>query len=239
MCLLHWQVNSLPLSHQRSPLLVFKFFPQRWYFSDQKNLPKFSSFRELVCLVICFLFLLRWTFIIEEHFLGQDVLGTLGNPGIPHNQMGWADIHVWKLLPLSSPLPHRASPRAKFHSHDLLFEWEQRNTWFPWWLRWSSVCLQCRRPWFDSQVRKIPWRRKWQGNFPVLLPGKSHGQRILVGYSPWCCKESETTEQLHFQRNILNEWRKSGWWILYNKVLFIFLDHTPPPKETLKLFVFL
>ena len=30
------------------------------------------------------------------------------------------------------------------------------------------------------------------------LPGKSHGRRSLVGYSPWGCKESETTEQLHF-----------------------------------------
>ena len=30
------------------------------------------------------------------------------------------------------------------------------------------------------------------------MPGKSHGQRILVGYSPWGCKESDTTELLHF-----------------------------------------
>ena len=35
---------------------------------------------------------------------------------------------------------------------------------------------------------------------PVLLLGKSHGQRSLVGYSPCGCKESDTTEQLHFQR---------------------------------------
>jgi len=40
------------------------------------------------------------------------------------------------------------------------------------------------------------WRRKWQ-SIPVLLPGKSHGQRSLVGYSPWGRKESDTTEQLH------------------------------------------
>ena len=39
------------------------------------------------------------------------------------------------------------------------------------------------------------WRRKWQPT-PVFLPGKSHGQRSLVGYSPWGCKESEMTEQL-------------------------------------------
>ena len=35
---------------------------------------------------------------------------------------------------------------------------------------------------FDSWVRKIPWRRKWQPT-PVFLPGESHGQRSLVGYS--------------------------------------------------------
>ena len=33
---------------------------------------------------------------------------------------------------------------------------------------------------------------------PVLLPGKSHGQRSLVGCSPWGCEESDPTEQLHF-----------------------------------------
>ena len=33
---------------------------------------------------------------------------------------------------------------------------------------------------------------------PVLLPGKSYGRRSLVGYSPWGCEESDTTERLHF-----------------------------------------
>ena len=33
---------------------------------------------------------------------------------------------------------------------------------------------------------------------PVLLPGKSHGWRSVVGYSPWGRKESDTTERLHF-----------------------------------------
>ena len=41
------------------------------------------------------------------------------------------------------------------------------------------------------------WRRQWHPT-PVLLPGKSHGWRSLVGYSPWGPKESDTTEQLHF-----------------------------------------
>ena len=41
------------------------------------------------------------------------------------------------------------------------------------------------------------WRRQWHPT-PVLLPGESHGQRSLVGCSPWGCKESGMTEWLHF-----------------------------------------
>ena len=41
------------------------------------------------------------------------------------------------------------------------------------------------------------WRRQWQPT-PVLLPGKSYGRRSLVGCSPWCREESDTTERLHF-----------------------------------------
>ena len=55
---------------------------------------------------------------------------------------------------------------------------------YHWWLRGQSVCLQCGRPGFDPWVGKIPWRRKWQPA-PVFLPGRPHGQRSLVGHSPW------------------------------------------------------
>ena len=41
-----------------------------------------------------------------------------------------------------------------------------------------------------------PWRRKWQPT-PIFLPGDSHGQRSLAGYSPWGPRESDTTERLH------------------------------------------
>ena len=40
-------------------------------------------------------------------------------------------------------------------------------------------------------------RRQWHPT-PVLLPGKSHGRRSLVGCWPWGCEELDTTEQLHF-----------------------------------------
>ena len=50
-----------------------------------------------------------------------------------------------------------------------------------------------------TQVRSLgqedPWRRNWQPT-PVFLPGESHGQRSLVGYSPWGHKKLDTTEQL-------------------------------------------
>ena len=44
-------------------------------------------------------------------------------------------------------------------------------------------------------LEKIPWRREWLPT-PVLLPGEFHGQRSLVGFSPWGHKESDTTEGL-------------------------------------------
>ena len=49
----------------------------------------------------------------------------------------------------------------------------------------------------ETWVRSLGWRRKWQPT-PVFLPRESHGQRSLVGCSPWGLKESDTTERLHF-----------------------------------------
>ena len=43
---------------------------------------------------------------------------------------------------------------------------------------------------------RYPGERNWQST-PIFLPGKFHGQRSLMGYSPWGHKESDTTEQLH------------------------------------------
>ena len=46
---------------------------------------------------------------------------------------------------------------------------------------------------FNLWAGKIPWRRKWQPT-PVFLPGEYHEQRSLAGFSPWGCKELDTTE---------------------------------------------
>ena len=74
----------------------------------------------------------------------------------------------------------------------------------PSWLKWLGTCLQCLRPRFNPWVGKIPWRREWQST-PAFLPGESHGQRSLVGYSPWSHKDSDTPEWLthtHMHRGL-------------------------------------
>ena len=48
-----------------------------------------------------------------------------------------------------------------------------------------------------SRSLALYWRRQWHPT-PVLLPGKSHGRRSLVGCSPWGREESDMTERLHF-----------------------------------------
>ena len=64
---------------------------------------------------------------------------------------------------------------------------------------------ECGRPGFNPWIRKVPWRRKWQPT-PIFSPGQFHGQRSLAGYSPWCHKELDTTEQLtlSFHMNTLS-----------------------------------
>ena len=49
-----------------------------------------------------------------------------------------------------------------------------------------------------TRMDKAPNLEKAMAATPVLLPGKSHGQKSLVGCSPWGRKESDTTERLHF-----------------------------------------
>ena len=89
--------------------------------------------------------------------------------------------HGWRSLASYSPRGHKeldTTEQLHFHS--------------TWWFSGKEFHLQCRRPGYHSWVRKIPWRQKGQPT-AVFLPGKSHGQRSLAGYSPWGCEESDTT----------------------------------------------
>ena len=67
---------------------------------------------------------------------------------------------------------------------------------------------------FNPWVRKIPWRREWQST-PVFLPGESHGQRRLAGYSPWSPKELDMTERLLLSRDF-------GWYHVTKPFFSIF-----------------
>ena len=70
-----------------------------------------------------------------------------------------------------------------------------------WYIRTSLIAQTVKNmptmqeTWFNPQVGKIPWRRIWQPTL-VFLPREAHGQRSLVGYSPWGCKQLDTTEQV-------------------------------------------
>ena len=88
------------------------------------------------------------------------------------------------------------------------------------WGNWLLNCLPPKSPLLLRQLldlnlttfclesRQFIWSkllRKWQPS-PVLLPGKSHGWRSMVGYSPWSCKELDTTEQLNTYTHSLTLW---------------------------------
>ena len=97
-------------------------------------------------------------------------------------------------------LPRRSKKSPEQTNTEFLLRWlftvkYRVSTELPRWLSKESTC-QDRRcesyPW----VGKIPWRRAWQP-IPVFLPGKSHGQRSLAGYSPWDPKELDMAENPH------------------------------------------
>ena len=94
------------------------------------------------------------------------------------------------------PLSHLGSPNTSHLKYlSLAFtknKTKQNKTGFPCGASGKEPACQCRhkrhkrthkRHGFNPWVGKIPWRRKWQPT-PVFLPGESHGQRSLAGYSP-------------------------------------------------------
>ena len=97
--------------------------------------------------------------------------------------------------------PPWASGNQQFVLH-LWVQW----VFFNYTYKWDGDCLVVQTvkslpAMQETQVQSLswddPWRKKWHPT-PVFLPGKSLGQRSLVGCSPWGPKESHTTEQLHF-----------------------------------------
>ena len=90
-----------------------------------------------------------------------------------------------------------------FHFHALEKEMATHSSTLAWKIPWteepdrvqSTGSLRVGHDWVTSLSFStfMHWRRKWQPT-PVLLPGESHGQRGLVGCSPWGHTESDTTE---------------------------------------------
>ena len=79
-------------------------------------------------------------------------------------------------------------------------------------LQWTSLMAQiikCLPTMQETQVQslgqKIPSRRKWQPT-PIFLSEESHGERNLVGYSPWGCKELDKTKQTSLTHSLTLQW---------------------------------
>ena len=94
---------------------------------------------------------------------------------------------------------------------------------------------QCGEPRFDSWVRKIPWKRE-QLPTPVFLPGESHGQKSLAGYSPWGCKQLDTIE-LHFHFHSILPVSPSKSWIRYIAFLFLTFVFDSSIRVSMVLFI--
>ena len=97
--------------------------------------------------------------------------------------------HTSKLM-----LKNSMKPEPTIESDQIfffLYRTKAKQSMPPWWFRQERMW----ETWVLFPVGKIPWRRAWQLT-PVFLPGESHGQRSLAGYSPRGHKESDMTEQL-------------------------------------------
>ena len=124
----------------------------------------------------------QWIFLMW----GMDLMASVENFGRPVERIL---IWFWPMMITSQRGKELRFPRS-------ILEINLRTLGFPGGTSGKEPACQWRRqkrlgfyPW----VGKMPWRRKWQPT-PVFLPGKSHGQKTLVGYSPWGLKESNMTE---------------------------------------------
>ena len=97
-----------------------------------------------------------------------------------------------------------------FHTYAYIYIYIHMHIYrFPRRLRWYRICLQCRRPEFNSWVGTIPWRRAWQ-HTPVFLPGESPWTEEPGGLTPWALAwESVAREAcllFHLRTNFTGEY---------------------------------
>ena len=103
-------------------------------------------------------------------------------------------------------------PALQFHNSTVTSygSWQKPCQGFIPTCQWTSLVAQTvkRLPtMWETRFQSLGWEhlleRKWQPTL-VFLPGKPHGWRSLIGYIPWCCKELDTAEWLHF--HLLSLW---------------------------------
>ena len=113
----------------------------------------------------------NFTFTFHFHALGREMA--------THSS-----VLAWRIPGTGEPggLPSMGLHRVGHYWSDLAAA-ATFHTGLPWWLSGKEPACQCRRHRFNPWIGKI---------LSVLLPGKSHGQRSLAGYSPWGCKNSQT-----------------------------------------------
>ena len=136
----------------------------------------------------------------------QGIFPTQGsNPGLPHcRQILYQLSHQGSLGILegvaysfssksSRPRNELGSPALQADSSLTELSGKPTTDWVPYKLQKVTVFPIVKKKSPCWRCEFLPWRRKQQPT-PVFLPGESHGQRSLVGYSPWGRKESDTTE---------------------------------------------
>ena len=120
--------------------------------------------------------------------------GDLPNPGLNLHLLHWQGVFFTIWATREAPYNLQLYPnKRRFNSQNRQIKLPKHSFGLPWWLGGKEFACQWRKQGFDPCVRKIPWRRKWQPT-PVFLPGKSHGQKSLVGYTVHrVAKESDMT----------------------------------------------
>ena len=101
--------------------------------------------------------------------------------------------HLEYVLKKINKLLHALEFQRIKHQNFDFFRLDSILVGLPRWLSGKEFGCHCRRCRFNPCVGKIPWKGKWLPT-PVFLPGKTHGERSLAGYTPQGFKESDTTE---------------------------------------------
>ena len=157
---------------------LFNFF-QHWVFSNESVLR------------------IRWPEYYSFSF-GIDISPSSEYSGLISFRMDWMDFLASQGT-LKSLLQHHSSKASiLWHSAFFIVQLSHPHT-----TTGKTIALT-RWPFVDkvtsllfNTLSRLVWRRQWHPT-PILLPGKSHGWRSLVGCSPWGRWGSDTTERLHF-----------------------------------------